>query len=305
LHENAFRGEVPGTIVNLTGLTTTDVGYNMLMASNPDVRGFLDSKDPDWAETQTVPPSNLQAELLPDTSVRLNWTPILYSGHGGYYEISYATSPEGPYTVHGYTSSKASNSYVAANLPPHSRYFAVRTYTPAHGSQKNDLWSDYARTGAGSDLVNKHLLLAQMKTSYQPADPRAVAGVFTISARFTNVSNTTITNLWFKVKSLTGNHLLLNAEGGAGGVGATISVPVSALGANGTLDPGESFTQVFEIGLTKREAFTFVVDSYGMVMGRARDSAESDTADFRFEISEEEFQTQVEQQWIYLPVLSR
>jgi hypothetical protein len=76
----------------------------------------------------------------------LAWEPIAYGGDGGYYEIGYATAAGGPYAVHGTTEDsgqKAATGYVAAGLQPGTAYyFAVRTYTPAHDWQQNDLWSE-------------------------------------------------------------------------------------------------------------------------------------------------------------------
>jgi hypothetical protein len=97
-------------------------------------------------ETQTIPPSDLQIINSTDSSVELSWIPIPYTGHFGYYEISYSGSPGGPFITHGTTSNKTATGYLADNLPEGtSYYFLVRTFTPAHGFQQNDLWSEYTR----------------------------------------------------------------------------------------------------------------------------------------------------------------
>lgn len=104
----------------------------------------------------------------------------------------------------------------------------------------------------------------QRITSYSPVPvPNGPAGTFTITATFTNTSNapTPIFSPYFKVVKLTGGNLLLNADGGAGGVGATLTPDV---GDDGVFSPGESFTAVFEIGLQKKEEFTFLVDLLGV-----------------------------------------
>ena len=101
-------------------------------------------------------------------------------------------------------------------------------------------------------------------TSYSPDPvPDGPAGTFTITATFTNTSNdpTPIFNPFFKVTKLTGGNLLLNADGGSGGVVATLTPDV---GEDGVLSPGESFTADFEIGLQKKEKFTFLVDLFGV-----------------------------------------
>jgi hypothetical protein len=72
--------------------------------------------------------------------------PIAYTDDAGHYEISYASSPDGPFTVHGHTEDKRSRKYLMSDLAaPLTRYsIRLRTYTPAHGEQQNDLWSDYS-----------------------------------------------------------------------------------------------------------------------------------------------------------------
>ena len=76
--------------------------------------------------------------------IALAWTPIPYTWDGGTYEVSVATTPGGPYTVHGTTADKAAAGYEAGGLTPETDYyFVVRTYTPAHSGQQNELWSEY------------------------------------------------------------------------------------------------------------------------------------------------------------------
>jgi len=146
LSSNALGGEIPSAIANLTALTYADLGYNMLTASDPALIAFLDEKDPDWAQTQTLPPPDLQAGGATCDTVELAWTPIAYTWDGGYYQASYATTPGGPYTVHGATGSKTAAGYLAGGLLPATTYYwVVRTYTPARVGQQNELWSAYSQ----------------------------------------------------------------------------------------------------------------------------------------------------------------
>jgi hypothetical protein len=118
----------------------------MLFATDPVLVAFLNVEDPDWAETQTLPPTSLQVVAMTVDSVELGWTPILYTAHGGYYEIGYATVSGGAYTVHGTTADKTANGYTVDGLVPGEAYFfALRTFTPAHDLQQNDLLSDYSQ----------------------------------------------------------------------------------------------------------------------------------------------------------------
>jgi hypothetical protein len=143
LNNNQLSGAIPAALANLTGLTGdyTDLGYNRLTASGPSLLAFLAAIDPDWAATQTVPPANVRA-----VGASLTWTPIAYTGDGGYYVVSYATKPGGPYTVAGQTTDKTASGYTVAGLQYSTTYyFAVQSYTLAHGGQQNALTSDYSQ----------------------------------------------------------------------------------------------------------------------------------------------------------------
>lgn len=142
LARNAFSGEVPLELTNLTQITTLDMDYNMLTTTDAAVRTFLDSKAPTWQATQTVPPVDLQVKALNSQVVQLNWTPPLYQQDHGGYQVSYGTSPGGPYTVEIPVSNKATSRFNIGGLTPEQSYFfSLRTYTPAHDTQQNDLWS--------------------------------------------------------------------------------------------------------------------------------------------------------------------
>ena len=120
-----------------------------------------------------------------------------------------------------------------------------------------------------NDLVSEAKEERSTSFSSDPV-PNGPAGTFTITAIFTNTSNaaTPIFSPFFEVIKLTGGNLLLNADGGAGGVGATLTPDV---GDDGVFSPGESFTAVFEIGLQKKEKFTFLVDLLGVTIEEQTD----------------------------------
>lgn len=153
LASNRLKGNVPGSLANLVDLLFLDLGYNMLSASDAELLAFLGQKDPDWADTQTVPPTDVQVADTTTTSLELGWTPITYTANGGYYEVSYATTSGGPYTVHGVTDNKSASGYVLDGLSPGTTYyFVVRTHPPAHDDQQNDLWSEYSDEVVGTTL---------------------------------------------------------------------------------------------------------------------------------------------------------
>jgi hypothetical protein len=89
--------------------------------------------------------------------------------------------------------------------------------------------------------------------------PGGPAGTFFINATLTNTSNQTIGEPFVEVVTLTGGNLLLNAEGGRGGVGARIKLPNGSTG----FGPGASRTVQFQIGLQQKAPFTFFIDVFG------------------------------------------
>ena len=114
-------------------------------------------------------------------------------------------------------------------------------------------------------IVNDLLTLDGQETSFDatPQLPHAPAGVFTIQATFTNQGAASIANPFFNVVTLTRGNLLLNADDGPNGVGATVTLPPPA----DLLEPGEQVTVRFTIGLQNRQPFDFFVDGLGTVNG--------------------------------------
>jgi hypothetical protein len=110
-------------------------------------------------------------------------------------------------------------------------------------------------------IVNNLVALASdMTTAFDPTPvPSAPAGRFTITATFTNRGETPLRFPYFGVSQLTGGNLLLNADGGPGGVGATLTPKVEG----DVLAQGAEVTAQFVIGLQVREQFTFFVNVFG------------------------------------------
>jgi hypothetical protein len=111
-----------------------------------------------------------------------------------------------------------------------------------------------------NDLVT---LASGLATSFHPTPVSGgPAGTFTITATFTNTSNTPLRFLFFGVHELSGGNLLLNADSGPGGVGATLT-PATG---DAVFAAGETVTVEFVIGLQTRARFTFLVDLFGESM---------------------------------------
>ena len=96
-------------------------------------------------------------------------------------------------------------------------------------------------------VVNNLVTLdPDLDTSFNPTPvPGAPAGIFTISATFTNTSGTALRFPFFTVTELSGGNLLLNADEGTQGVGATVTPNVG----DQVLSPGETVQVDFVIGL--------------------------------------------------------
>ena len=180
LASNRLRGAIPAELAQLTALRNLDLTANQLRGPVPD--GIIRQKysyfdgtwqnvghnlltlpsDPNVTATQTTPPTAVQARWTTGSRVTLAWTPIPYTGDGGYYEVSYAACAKPAacvnFAVAGRTVNKSATGYSVAGLTPGVTYhFRVRAFTPAHTFgvtdvherqhdyiQQNDLWSDYS-----------------------------------------------------------------------------------------------------------------------------------------------------------------
>ncbi len=142
LSNNRLSGDIPSSLTALSSLAVLDVGYNRLTASDPQLIDFLNKKNRKWADTQTIPPENLNAAPLSTSSVKISWSPIRYVGDGGYYRIKYGNTSGGPYTDAWTTNNKSATDYEVTGLSLGTYYFVAETFTPAHDPQQSDLTSE-------------------------------------------------------------------------------------------------------------------------------------------------------------------
>jgi len=148
---NMFSGEIPTSLTNLVNLwdTETDIGYNALFTNDPSLQTFLDGKDPDWANTQTVAPTNVTATPLTNSSVRVAWDPIPYTGDDGHYGVYVSTTPGSGYSPAGTTPDKSTAFLDVTGLTPSTPYyFVVETVTEPHGQNDNQLVSEFSQEAA-------------------------------------------------------------------------------------------------------------------------------------------------------------
>lgn len=144
VQDNKLRGPIPTQLANIANLFTLDLGYNALWTTDATLTTYLNEKQPDWASTQTVVPTNVQAVRTSPTSILVTWSPIAYTANGGGYVVVDSPS-SGTFQTAGQTADKTADSFTITHLDPDQTYqVAVRTSTPAHTDtgQQNDILSD-------------------------------------------------------------------------------------------------------------------------------------------------------------------
>jgi hypothetical protein len=120
-----------------------------------------------------------------------------------------------------------------------------------------------------STVVNNLVSLDPLPSTFDTTSdttgcPSGFVGKFSFDARLTNQgSSPPLSNLRANVTALTKGNLLQNADGGPGGVGATLTVPKKDEFSDGVLSPGEFVDVPFSICLTNTEPFDFFVDVLG------------------------------------------
>ena len=145
INSNQLTGPIPTSLANLTALTTTDFGYNALYTSDDALITFLNTKDPDWAATQTIAPTGITATSLDNAVIMVSWLPVTYTADAGYYRVLISEAAGGPYTLAGQTTDKATSAVNVSGLTPGTRYyFVVQTVTNVHGNNQNIVESAYS-----------------------------------------------------------------------------------------------------------------------------------------------------------------
>ena len=69
LDANQLSGSIPSSLVNLTNLQTMNLSYNALYAADQSLLSFLNSRELDWQDTQTVAPTSLSAAAKSSSSI--------------------------------------------------------------------------------------------------------------------------------------------------------------------------------------------------------------------------------------------
>ena len=116
-----------------------------------------------------------------------------------------------------------------------------------------------------SHIVNDLLTFIPIESTFNSGPnilgcPSGFVGEFSFSATLTNNTSSTVSNLVANVTTLSNGNLLQNADGGPGGVGNTLTIPIEGNFSDGLLSPGEFVDVSFSICLKNLESFDFFVD---------------------------------------------
>jgi hypothetical protein len=184
-------------------LTTMNIGYNALYADDGTLQTFLDSKDPDWEDTQTIPPTDVSAASVSPSSINVTWTPIAYTGDFGGYRVLYGTNSGGPYTLFGTTANKSASEMEGTGLTPDTTYyFVVQTRTEPHGGNLNTVDSEYSSEAmAITSSIPTTSVSGKVVISIAAHSDLSVANA-TVTLRGTAYTSTTDSNGAFALEDL-------------------------------------------------------------------------------------------------------
>jgi Fibronectin type III domain/IPT/TIG domain len=151
LSANKLEGPIPTSLADLKYIICCtgelELCWNALYTDDPTLKAYLDTRPSNclWDTAQTIAPTNVYAGTTGDIPMQVRWTPIPYTEDTGGYEVSYATTSGGPYTVAGMTTDKTASFMNVEGLSPGLRYyFTVRTITQACVHNGNTVSSTYS-----------------------------------------------------------------------------------------------------------------------------------------------------------------
>jgi hypothetical protein len=152
LGHNRLTGKIPSSLGKLTRLADnkSNFKWNALYTDNDSLRDFIGKKQygRDWESTQTIAPGDITAVSTAKTSITVSWKPIAYTADSGGYRVLFSITPGGPYTLAPGPAidDKTKDNKEVKQLKPSTRYYlVVRTWTDAHGSNRNTVTSEYSK----------------------------------------------------------------------------------------------------------------------------------------------------------------
>ena len=252
---NQLSGIIPSLPATLS-TTITKLGYNAFIDEEDST---VTDKDPDWADSQTVPPILSDPTVLSDTEIKINWQPIAYYMDDGHYQVKYATTKGGSYiNASPKTTGKSASYYTVTGLTPATTYyFVVETFTPAHGLlQQNDITSilteEIVQTTPSSNTCSSDITVINDNNSGSGSLRQAIVDLCA-GGNITFDGNYNITLI---------SHLVINKD-----------MTINKTGKNIRLD-GDNITRVFKINdgtvelnnLTIRNGYLINDDGAGILI---------------------------------------
>ncbi len=153
LDSNRLTGRVPSSLAGLSNLQnqwSLQLRRNGLWSDDATLDVFLGQYSSgwgDWKATQTIAPTAPTVTAMGDTTIWLSWSPILYTGDEGGYEVLWRESPAGAWHSAGWTASKSGTTFPVTGLAPGTTYdVGVRSFTEPNVYNQNQVVSELSST---------------------------------------------------------------------------------------------------------------------------------------------------------------
>jgi len=182
LDGNQLEGPIPAAVCSLN-LLPSNVNFNKLDVSDQSPTA-CDDIFGDWRSTQTVPPTiisvsdvvinTVQDSTAVTADVTISWLPIAYTEDGGWYQVLTQDMVSNSISIRGTTETSggklAENLQVTIPGDPTKFLYFVRTYTPAHPGNQNELTSvDSEKVEIGYTAIRMLEVEANNPLLYLPA----------------------------------------------------------------------------------------------------------------------------------------
>ena len=145
---NMFVGPIPAEFMSLASLSEGSIGNNALFAE-PAVQAFVESHLGAMGP-QTLAPTDVTAEARSGSSILVSWT---WAGGFPSYNVSYSTTPGGPYTYSGSAEWWESSLTVDGLSPGTTYYFVVQSCSDPHEANKNTVVSAYSAEASATTPI--------------------------------------------------------------------------------------------------------------------------------------------------------
>ncbi len=139
----------------------------------------------------------------------------------------------------------------------------------ASGGDGTDIGAFESHVCKPTVVINSSVTFVPLSSTFKTVTntsgcPAGFVGKYSFDARLTNISNSQLRALQVKVVTLSKGNLLQNADGGPGGIGAVMTVPVQNGYSDGVLSKSEFVDIPFIICLKQKTKFSFFVDVLGI-----------------------------------------